>query len=170
MKATFKKKWLKNSACISSRQHLLINRLVCYFFYQSYIVVFPCILHCFCTYWSLIPLFAASFLSLTMTAFSTFCHHLFLLSTLSLPLSTFFSLCLIIHHSSISISISLARFLHFNHSLFQLLLLKCIYSHLSLSVSYSSHTLISLTTVSQSRQSSHTHRRQSISLWVKQTV
>lgn len=52
--------------------------------------VFPCILHCLCTYWSLIPLFAALFLRLTMTAFSTFCHHLFLLSALSLPLSTFF--------------------------------------------------------------------------------
>ncbi len=41
MKATFKKKWLKNSACISSRQHLLINRLVCYA--QQFLLP---ILHC----------------------------------------------------------------------------------------------------------------------------
>lgn len=127
----------------------------------------PYIVHCFCSYWFVIPLFVSK---LDSDSFYTFWHDLFLLSALSFPLFTFFSLCLIIRHSSISVSISLARFLHFNHSLFQLLLLKCIYSHLSLSVSYSSHTLISLTTVSQSRQSSHTHRRQSISHRVKQTV
>lgn len=103
-----------------------------------------------------------SFLYLLSPSFSSLSPFLFYIHL--------FSLCLIIRHSSISVSISFAFFLHFNHSLFQLLLLKCIYSHLSLSVSNSSHTLISLTTVSQSRQSSHTQRRQSISHWVKQTV
>lgn len=127
-------------------------------------------LYCFCSYCSPIPLFAALYLRLTMTAFSTFCHHLFLPSALSFSTSTFF---LFVSSSVTPLSAFLSPlpfFLHFNHSLFQLLLLKCIYSHLSLSVSNSSHTLISLTTVSQSRQSSHTQRRQSISHWVKQTV
>lgn len=46
-------------------------------------------LYCFCSYCS-IPLFAALFLRLTMTAFATFCHRLFLPSALSFSPSTFF--------------------------------------------------------------------------------
>lgn len=126
-----------------------------YSFITCYLILF---LSIFCHFSSMQLYFLT-----TDNDISTFCHHFF--SPLSPFLSSIylFSLCLIIRHSSIMVSISLACFSHFNHSLFQLLLLKCIYSHLSLSVSYYSHTLISLTAVSPSRQSSRTQRRQSIS-------